>query len=101
MQLLPSVATLSIGFPDLLDMYPRTEKMTNPAQKLVMQLMELVASASLPNLQSNSCTNRGLNRFRASEHAALKQLRPIALNHAHMNSVKHIDGHRRHVFEIC
>lgn len=48
------MATLLIGVRDFLDMYPRTEKMTKPAKKLVTQLMELVASASLYSARNRS-----------------------------------------------
>jgi hypothetical protein len=43
----PSVATSWMGLPELWAMYPSTEKMTNPATKLVQELMTLVSRASL------------------------------------------------------
>lgn len=43
----PSVATAWMLWPDECAMYPNTEKITNPAQKLVAELIKLVNSASL------------------------------------------------------
>lgn len=45
----PSVATAWILRPDECAMYPNTEKITKPAQKLVAELMKLVNKASLQN----------------------------------------------------
>ena len=36
-----------MGTPDFFDMYPSTENITKPAQKLVAQFIVLVANASL------------------------------------------------------
>lgn len=43
----PSVATSCIGLPAECAMYPNTEKITNPAMKLVAEFMTLVKMASL------------------------------------------------------
>ena len=44
---IPCVATSLRGFCVFSAIYPKTEKMTNPDKKLVAQLIELVAKASL------------------------------------------------------
>ena len=46
-----------------MDMYPRTEKMTNPAKKLVTQLMVLVASASLYTTAYHCCRSMTITYF--------------------------------------
>lgn len=43
----PSVATSWIGLLEACAMYPRTEKITKPATKLVAELITLVTKASL------------------------------------------------------
>lgn len=48
----PSVATSCIGLPAACAIYPKTEKITNPATKLVAEFMTLVKMASLKKINT-------------------------------------------------
>jgi len=50
---LPSRATVSTLLPETYDIWPNTENTTNPAIKLVIQLIALVINASLKNKIAN------------------------------------------------